>query len=290
MWRMPWGSRHPGKKLKAKRNQLVMADICIVRGQVWHRRTEIVDNAFTYPALYCLYPLGENGQSSGDWLLGYNRKSLLSLLDRDLGSGIRGENALWVNRKLAVAGIDIDKPMIEVLTMPRLLGFVFNPVSFWFCRDREGLLRAVVCEVHNTFRDRHSYVCAHDDGRPIANGDELFASKDFHVSPFFARDGQYRFRFVVEPGMVDVHIDYLDNQGALRLGTGLRGSVMRYGKRRLASELLRAPLVSIASSVQIGFQALVLRLKKVAWHHRPKPLQPNYSRTLDRSLVRDGDI
>jgi DUF1365 family protein len=76
-----------------------------------------------------------------------------------------------------------------------MLGYVFNPVSFWFCHDRGGALRAVLAEVNNTFGERHNYLVAHADGRPIRDGEALRARKLFHVSPFLAVHGDYRFRF-----------------------------------------------------------------------------------------------
>ena len=267
-----------------------MDGVKLVRTRVWHRRTAVVENAFSYSALYCLYKLGLSGQRRGNWLFGYNRRALLCLLDRDLGGRVRGENLQWVQRQLAVAGLDADCASVQVLSMPRFLGFVFNPVSFWFCSDSRNQLRAVIAEVHNTFRDRHSYICAHEDGRPIQPADALFAQKDFHVSPFFERDGQYRFRFHLGENRLKVDIDYLDKAGQLRLGTGLQGDLMEFDYGQLARELVRAPLVSLASCVQIGWQALILRLKKVSWHDRPTPKQPVYSRTLDAPASSSGEL
>jgi hypothetical protein len=79
-------------------------------------------------------------------------------------------------------------------------GFVFNPVSFWFCHDRDGALRAVLAEVRNTFGDHHNYLVAHADQRPITAADTLTARKIFHVSPFFPVAGEYRFRFDLGAG------------------------------------------------------------------------------------------
>ncbi len=81
-----------------------------------------------------------------------------------------------------------------------MLGYVFNPVSFWYCHDRAGNLAAVLAEVSNTFGERHNYLVAHADGRPIRAGETLEARKVFHVSPFMAVQGHYRFRFHARPG------------------------------------------------------------------------------------------
>ena len=100
------------------------------------------------------------------------------------------------------------------MTMPRLFGYVFNPVSFWFCRDRDGRLRAVLCEVNNTFGEHHCYLVHHDDRRPIEADAWLDGRKAFHVSPFLPVEGSYRFRFRLDAERAHVDVNYHDDAGA----------------------------------------------------------------------------
>jgi hypothetical protein len=101
------------------------------------------------------------------------------LLQRE---GIRADGEVWLQ------------------CFPRVLGFVFNPISLWFCHDRAGKLIAVLAEVNNTFGERHNYLLTHADGRPIRDGETIERRKVFHVSPFMAVDGHYRFRFHARSG------------------------------------------------------------------------------------------
>lgn len=269
-----------------------MLGIQILRANVWHRRCQVTSLAFRYPALYFLRRLRDGAPAelrAGNWLFGINRPALVSLSDKDLGAGEQGANLGWVRDQLQMANLDIEELRVELLCMPRFLGFVFNPVSFWLCRNSLGDLQAVIAEVHNTFGDRHRYVCFHEDGRAIQSGDELFATKDFHVSPFFSRDGRYRFRFDLREGSLGIEIDYFDCNGQLRLQTGLGGELFAFSSTCLVRELLRAPLVSLGSSIQIGWQALRLRWRKVRWHHRPQPLEPTVSLASDRALNSTGE-
>jgi DUF1365 family protein len=84
---------------------------------------------------------------------------------------------------------------VVLMTLPRMLGYVFNPVSFWFCRDGLGALRAVLCGVNNSFGEHHCYLVHHDDHRPIAPAAWLEGRKVFHLSPFLPVEGGYRLRF-----------------------------------------------------------------------------------------------
>ncbi len=91
---------------------------------------------------------------------------------------------------------------VLLVAQPRVLGFLFNPVSFWLIVDQTDDLRAVIAEVNNTYGQRHSYLCAHDDLRPIRFSDTLTTKKVFYVSPFQDVSGRYDFRFDYQPGIL----------------------------------------------------------------------------------------
>src|SRR4029079_17065349 len=100
--------------------------------------------------------------------------------------------------------------------------YVFNPVSFWCCLDRQGGLRAVLCEGSNTFGDTHNYLVAHENGRPIVADDWIEGRKVFHVSPFLPVEGVYRFGFDISAHAISAQVHYHDGEG-LTLATGLSG-------------------------------------------------------------------
>ena len=154
---------------------------------------------------------------------------------------------------------------IWLQTFPRVLGYVFNPVSFWFCHRRDGSLRAIVCEVNNTFGERHCYLLD-----APAFGSELRADKVFHVSPFCQVEGGYRFRFMVTPGRARtvVRIDYDDGQGPL-LQTSVSGALELASAASLRRALWRHPAMTLGVIARIHWQALRLWLKRVRFFHKP---------------------
>ena len=140
------------------------------------------------------------------------------------------------------------------MTMPRMLGYVFNPVSFWFCRDRAGALRAVLCEVNNTFGETHCYLVHHDDRRPIEPDAWLEGRKAFHVSPFLPVEGGYRFRFRLDDEHAHVDVNYHDAQG-LMLATSVGGRREALDDRAVLRRFLGNPTMTLAVIVRIHWQA-----------------------------------
>ena len=102
----------------------------------------------------------------------------------------------WAERELRRRGVDLQGGRIRLLCFPRVLGYVFNPLSIWYCEHRDGSLRAVICEVRNTFGGMDHYVLAAPDRGPMDWRAEYRADKVFHVSPFLSQDMEYRFRFL----------------------------------------------------------------------------------------------
>jgi len=158
---------------------------------------------------------------------------------------------------------------------PRVFGFVFNPVSFWFCRNRDGHLIAVLAEVSNTFGGRHSYLLHNPDGAPLREGQVLQAGKAFHVSPFCEVEGGYRFRFFIERKCPVVRIDYDDAEGELLL-TSIAGRSTAWSTRALLGAFLRMPFLTAGVVFRIHWQALKLWLKGVPFvgAHPPAAPQP----------------
>jgi DUF1365 family protein len=112
--------------------------------------------------------------------------------DRDHGDG-RADALAWFELLLQAEGIDDADGEVWLQTYPRVLGHAFKPVSFWFAHRADGSLAAIVAEVNNTFGERHCYLLPAEN---VRWGPELVADKVFHVSPFCAVEGQYRFRFM----------------------------------------------------------------------------------------------
>ncbi len=246
-----------------------------VAGVTFHGREGAVRNAFRYRVDYCLV---EPGRARGPRLFGLNRPALMALWDRDFGGAPgRGRGADWVRDVLARHGLDLATGRLLLLGQPRVLGHVFNPVAFWFAHDRDGALVAVIAEVSNTYGDRHWYLAAHPDQRPIRPCDRLAAEKLFHVSPFLPVDGGYTFRFDLRPDRVGVWIDYRTDTGE-RLYATLTGPRARLTTARLLAACLRRPFGSRRVLALIHWQAFRLWRKGARWHVRPTPPEHAVSR------------
>lgn len=247
-----------------------------IAGRSFHGRRGAVENRFTYGVDYVLLD-PEDTALRAPAILARNRAGLVSLHDADHG-GARGagQGVAWVRRVLAQAGLDKADGKVLLLAQPRILGHVFNPVSFWLCHGSDSTLRCVIAEVNNTFGDRHSYLCHHDDQRPIIAADELSARKIFHVSPFQPVDGGYRFRFDITSARLGIRIEYGHAAGGV-VAT-LTGPRRKASTGGLLAAMLRRPFGSRRVLALIHWQALKLWWKGARYHPRPAPPVQEVSR------------
>ena len=238
-------------------------------GKVMHRRLRPASNAFVYPVFFLSVPLTRTESLANRWF-SVNRWNLFSLRFADYGARDGSDPLAWAHELLESSGLGCADGEIWLQTFPRVLGYAFNPVSFFFCHDRAGALRAVLCEVNNTFGERHHYLLAHADARPIAPEDTLTARKVFHVSPFARVEGEYRFRFRTEGAQTLARIEYLDAAGDV-LHTSISGEAAPYTTRALIGAFLRYPWMTFGVIARIHYQALRLWLKRVPFFHKPAP-------------------
>ncbi len=247
-------------------------------GSVHHARSRPRANRFRYPAYFLRMPLREaDAGLSGLRLISHNRWNLFCVMDRDYGRRDGSSPLAWVEALLVGERISDVDGQIWLQTFPRVLGYVFNPVSFWFCHRANGALRAVLCEVSNTFGERHVYLLAHDDGRAIEEGEELCARKVFHVSPFCPIEGGYRIRFKCSGLRHLARIDYDDEAGPL-LATSIEGAVVPLSDRALMRAFLFYPLFTFGVIARIHWQAIKLALKRVPFFSKPQPTRVKVSR------------
>lgn len=251
-----------------------MKTIDHIAGHTWHGRKGAVENAFRYGIDYVL--LDAEAPVKAPRIFGRNRPGIASLWDRDHGGAVgRGRGASWVRDVLAAHDLP-DPAKIELLAQPRVLGHVFNPVSFWICRDAEGDAQVVIAEVTNTYGDRHSYLCHRDDLAPIEASDRLKAQKVFHVSPFQRIEGRYEFRFDLRADRIGIWIDFTGgNGGVIATLVGPRAPLTTYGLLRAC---LRRPFGSRRVLALIHWQAVKLWWKGAKFHARPEPPIEDVSR------------
>ena len=233
-------------------------------GQVRHTRLRPARNAFAYPTYFLMLPL-RSMHAGPPGTLAHNRRGALSFFDADHGDG-RANAVEWVDELLRAEGIDDATGEAWLHCYPRVLGYTFKPVSFWYCHRADGSLRAIVVEVNNTFGERHCYLLD-----APAWGVEQKAAKVFHVSPFCKVEGGYRFRFMQTSGRdrTVARIDYDDAEGPL-LQTSVSGVLEPATPAAVRRAIWRHPAMTLGVVARIHWQAARLLLKRVRFIGKPR--------------------
>ncbi len=236
-------------------------------GRVMHRRTRPRPHALSYRVFWMLLDLDEiDGLDARLRLFSRDRANVFSFRTADYGDRSGRPLRPQVEERLKAAGIDTSGGPIRLLTMPRILGYGFNPLSVFFCHRADGSLAATLYEVHNTFGEIHSYLIpAEGETRPIVQD----SAKAFHVSPFLTRDDMsYRFRLQPPGEDVAVHIAAKDAAGPM-VFAALSGERQPLDDRRLLKLLVTHPLLTLRVTLAIHWHALLLLAKRIPLIRHP---------------------
>ncbi|MEQ8603883.1 MAG: DUF1365 domain-containing protein [Marivibrio sp.] len=238
-------------------------------GRVAHKRVRPMSHRLEYRVFSLFLDIDRLSTLDGAMkLFGYNRRAVVSFRDSDHGP--RDGNPLrpWVERLLTERGIDLAGGPIRLLCFPRLWGYVFNPLSIYYCYGADERLRAVLYEVSNTFGEQHCYLLPVDGG-----GDEIAhaADKVFHVSPFNRMGGRYRFRLKPPGERLNILIRQSDPDGGPLLVASHIGERRALDDRTLAGAILRFPLMTLKITAAIHWEALKLWLKGAKYVPKPPP-------------------
>lgn len=240
----------------------------IYEGSVVHQRLRPKRHRLRYRVFSLLLDLDELPELDRRFrLFGYNRWAPLAFHDRDHGPTTGEPLRPWVEARLAEAGLATDGGPIRLLCYPRVFGYVFNPLSVFFCYRRDGELTAILYEVCNTFRERHTYII------PVAGSDRTairqHCVKSLYVSPFIGMDSVYHFRILAPVEGVSVVIRQEDAEGPV-LAAAFRGARSDLTERSLARCLARFPFLTLKVIAAIHWEALRLWGKGFRVHsHRP---------------------
>jgi uncharacterized protein len=259
----------------------------LYRADVMHARLKPFSHRFNYKVFNILIDLDRLPEAKNiSALFSVNRFNLISFhegdhIDRSISHA--GETSLrnHVDTLLASAGLDQRAARIVLLCYPRLLGFVFNPISVYFAYDKTEQLIAAVYEVRNTFGQRHTYVAKVEAGELTDAGLRQHRAKLFHVSPFVGMEAAYEFRLLPPGDYVRVRILETEN-GTPLLAATMVGQQRAMSTANILIECIRAPLMTLKVVAGIHFEALKLWLKGARYHSIPEP-PPSYS-------VRDGEL
>lgn len=236
-----------------------MTASALYAGTVVHTRLRPKRHKLSYRVFSLLLDLDELEDLSARLrLFGHNGPAIFSFHDSDHGDGARGGLRVWAEAQLSAAGIDLPHPAIRVLCYPRIWGYVFNPLTVFFCSDAAGALRAILYEVTNTFGERRTYVIRPDGASPIAHS----CAKELYVSPFVPMDCTYDFLIAPPDEKVLVRINESDSEGLL-LVASFAGARRELTDATLLKALVAYPLMTLKVTLAIHWEALRLWLKGV---------------------------
>ncbi|HZP13250.1 MAG TPA: DUF1365 domain-containing protein [Nevskiaceae bacterium] len=242
-------------------------DGALYSARVMHRRLIAPLYRFVYRVFYVLVDVDHvDALARRLRFFSHNRFNLFCLHDRDYtdAGSLRAFAESQVGGKLG---------RIRLLTMPRVLGFAFNPLSMWYCEDRDGRVRAVIADVRNTFGERHCYLLEPvTEGNPRGTtfGAPVEKDKCFHVSPFFDLVGRYRFD-LAEPGeelRVAIHET---REGVPILDATLSGERRGLTDGEILRQVLWMPWMTLKVVAAIHWEALKLWLRGARFHGKPAP-------------------
>ena len=230
----------------------------VYTGTLMHARRTPTRHVFRYPVSYWLFDLDELAALERKLeLFSANGRNVVSLRDRDHFDGVAP-----LKQAVVELANDASIERVLMLTQPRVLGYVFNPVSFYWCYRGDGSLACIVSELNNTFGERLP---------EVLRGPELHYEqrKRLHVSPFFGLDQSYEYAFSQPGEEVWARIHVRDDDGARPLTAVLHARRRELSNRSLAGLLLRYPLQPMQVIALIHFEALRLWWKRVPFHHKP---------------------
>lgn len=238
----------------------LIKDLQIGLGWVMHQRQNKADLYFRYPIFNVFIPVHKLNSStlkfSKHWFLQLKSKDYIDDLDTPLYEKVKK----FLNSKLSY---EADEIILQ--TMPRMFGYVFNPVSFWYCY-RSQKLDAVLCEVNNTFGDKHFYFVPLSEDKKSAK-----LEKHFHVSPFLNIEGHYEFTFENHSDISSVQIDYFRANQEKALITKIYLKKEDIGSYSSAKILLKYGWMTPLVILRIHYLAFKLWIRRIPFYRRPQP-------------------
>jgi DUF1365 family protein len=240
--------------------------VYLSHGAVIHSRHGSKRNSFRYPVFALLFSCSDENQVAIQ--IKNKFKGLLSVQSEDYLNNRKQESLQTSIRQFLKENCEYEPEDVWLQTFPRMLGYVFNPVSFWFCK-KQGRLDAVLCEVNNTFGERHFYWLTTATGIP--QGTWLQSQKVFHVSPFFPIEGHYKFRFHLDDKKSRVDIFYYNDADELQLSTWIEGRLNTLDQEKGLSLLWRYGWMTPLIVLRIHWQAFRLWKLKVRFFSKPSP-------------------
>ena len=245
---------------------------CIYNGEVTHTRFKPVRHFLKYKTFSLLIDLDEiNLLDKSIGIFSHNKFNIFSFYDKDHGDRDGGNLKNWVISNLKKFQIKENITNIKVLCYPRILGYVFNPLSIFYCYEKDKLV-AIFYEVKNTFNEQHTYIFK------IKNNEEIIQKcrKKFYVSPFMDMETFYNFKLLNPNDKLSVFIKQTDADGTILTATQT-GDKKEFSFKQLAINFIKYPLMTIKIISSIHYEALLLWKKGAIYRKRDVKLKNNLS-------------
>ena len=245
---------------------------CIYNGEVTHTRFKPVRHFLKYKTFSLLIDLDEiNLLDKSIGIFSHNKFNIFSFYDKDHGDRDGGNLKDWVISNLKKFQIKENITKIKVLCYPRILGYVFNPLSIFYCYEKDKLV-AIFYEVKNTFNEQHTYIFK------IKNNEEIIQKcrKKFYVSPFMDMETFYNFKLLNPNDKLSVFIKQTDADGTILTATQT-GDKKEFSFKQLAINFIKYPLMTIKIISSIHYEALLLWKKGAIYRKREVKLKNNLS-------------
>ena len=249
-----------------------MNNSCIYNGSVIHKRFKPKKHFFKYKVFSLLIDLSELNELNDNLkFFSLNKFNLISFYEKDHGHRDGSSLLKWVKNNLTRNNISTDNIKVKLLCYPRILGYVFNPLSIFFIYDRNENLISILYEVKNTFGEQHTYVFKLEGKNKLIQNS---CSKKFHVSPFIEMDCDYFFKILNPGDTLSVIIDQYDQEGKI-LFASQDGKRSDLTSKNLMNSYLRHPLMTFKIISAIHFEAFKLWVKGIKFVKKKLKIKNN---------------
>ena len=245
---------------------------CIYNGDVTHTRFKPVKHLLKYKTFSFFIDLDEIEKLDKDNpIFSYNKFNIFSFYNKDHGERDGKSLKVWILDNLRKFNIDENVNKIKLLCYPRIFGYVFNPLSIFYCYE-DDVLKAIFYEVKNTFNEQHTYIFKVKDNGKI----DQACKKKFYVSPFMDMDTYYNFRLLNPNEKLSVSIKQTDKEDTV-LTAVQTGKRKEFTLKQLIINFFKYPLMTIKIISAIHFEALLLWKKGAIYRKRDKKIKNNLS-------------
>ena len=249
-----------------------MINSSIYNGSVVHKRFKPKKHFFKYKVFSLFLDLSELKELNNNLnFFSLNKFNLISFYEKDHGERDGSSILDWVKNNLRSNNVSTDNIKVKLLCYPRILGYVFNPLSIFFVYDNDENLISILYEVKNTFGEQHTYVFKIEGENKLIQNN---CSKKFHVSPFIEMDCNYFFRILNPGDKLSVIIDQYDQEGKILFASqdGIRSELTN---KNLMNSYLKHPLMTFKIISAIHFEAFKLWIKGIKFVKKKLKIKNN---------------